>query len=151
MAKQKGNINITGSIDGICFYKMHGQYYARGKSSLTGKRVKTNDEFRLTMLYAGMLGSAAKIASHTYKALPKDFRRHWMYRAFTGEAMQWLKKGKTTGEVKKLLWKTYVQVWELKKAGRPYKPAAVLSLLPRVQKQKSRSVNNQRKKVLVTG
>lgn len=40
MARQIGDIIITGTIDDITFYEMDGKGYARHKSSLTGKRVK---------------------------------------------------------------------------------------------------------------
>jgi hypothetical protein len=95
---------------------MHGKSYIRMKSSLSGKRVKTSPEFRSTMAYAGILGRASRVASVIYQALPKDFREGWMYRAFTGEAIQWLKKGKADAAVKEILWKTYVEVWEFKEA-----------------------------------
>jgi len=45
VAKQIGATKITGTIQNICFYKMEGQYYARQKSSLTGKRVKKDPAF----------------------------------------------------------------------------------------------------------
>jgi hypothetical protein len=37
MAKQVDDIKITGTYDDVTNYKMDGQYYARMKSSLTGK------------------------------------------------------------------------------------------------------------------
>jgi hypothetical protein len=42
MAKQAGDIFITGTIDDLCFYKMDGAYYVRLKSSLTGKKFWKN-------------------------------------------------------------------------------------------------------------
>jgi hypothetical protein len=46
MAKQIGDIKITGTYDNVTYYKMDGEYYARSKSSLTGKagpEVEAND------------------------------------------------------------------------------------------------------------
>jgi hypothetical protein len=62
------------------------------------------------MPHAALLGRASKIASGIYKALPRDFRQQWMYRSFTGEAVQLLKAGKTDEEVSLQLRKTYVEV-----------------------------------------
>src|SRR5882757_1003034 len=66
-----------------------------------------------------------------------------MFRAFTGEATQLLKAGKMDKEAKDILWKTYAEVWELKKAcqlqpaGDP-KPAATVA---------SQKLNIQSKKI----
>lgn len=103
-----GAIYFRGRINNLCFYKMGSDYYVRRVSSLTGKRVKTDPRFRLTLVYAGLLGRASRIGSVVYKALPKEFRRFWMYRAFTGEAMQLLKAGKTDEEAVIILSGIYV-------------------------------------------
>ena len=95
----------------------------RMKSSLESKRVKTSPKFRLTMIYARLMARASKIGSVVYKALPAEFRQFWMYRAFTGEAMQWLKTGRTDEEVKKILLKTYAEVWEHKEKNKERQPA----------------------------
>lgn len=109
MAKQAGNIKIEGrTFYRLVFYKMNGEYYARTKSSLTGKRVKKDPRFGATMRSAGLLARASKIGSAVYKALPKEFKQFWMYRAFTGEAMMMLKKGKIESEILDTLLKTYV-------------------------------------------
>lgn len=63
MAKQVGPYFIKGCIDTICFYEIDGQFYARMKSSLDGKRVKKDPAFKGLMRYAGMLGQASKLAS----------------------------------------------------------------------------------------
>src|SRR6476619_1725202 len=99
MGKQAGNIKIEGRTFGrLVFYKMDGEYYVRTKSSLTGKRVKKDPRFKRTMRSAGELARASKIGSAIYKALPKNFRQFWMYRAFTGEAMMMIKKGMPDAE-----------------------------------------------------
>ena len=114
MAKQLGNFRFEGRICELVFYKMDGQHYVRQLSSLTGKRVKTKPEFRRTMYYAGLMGRASKIGSLIYKALPENWRRFWMYREFTGEAMKMLKLGKEEGEIISELRKVYVDYWEKK-------------------------------------
>jgi hypothetical protein len=99
MAKQTGRYYITGCYDNICFYKMAGNYYARAKSSLTGKRVKSDIAFKGTMHYAGLLASASKIASKVYKELPQASRGVAIYRSLTGRVIQLLKEGKMADEI----------------------------------------------------
>jgi len=99
MAKQTGPAKLEGTIDNICFYKMGEEYYARLKSSLTGKRVKKDPRFRRTMEYAGTLAQASKIASVCYSSISKEERVHTMYRALTGLAMRLLKAGKDAAEI----------------------------------------------------
>ncbi len=91
MAKQTGPVKIVGTIGNICFYEMDGEYYARLKSSLKGKRVKKDPAFQLTMMYAGWLAKASKIASVVYASLPE--KEHQQFRAMTGIAMKMLKAG----------------------------------------------------------
>ena len=79
MARQVGPIKITGTIDGITFYRMDGVYYARMKSSLTAKKVKTHPNFALTRMYANWLGEASKMASQVYRALPEEERKYEMF------------------------------------------------------------------------
>ena len=99
MAKQIGPIKIRGTIGNICFYKTKDGYYARLKSSLTGKRVKKDPRFRRTMEFAGMLALASKLASRCYRGLPEEEREHSMYRVLTGMAMQMLKVGMEEEEI----------------------------------------------------
>jgi hypothetical protein len=55
------------------------------------------------------MAQASKIGSVIYQALPSDWRQGWMYRAFTGEALQLLKEGKTVEETTRVLWERYVE------------------------------------------
>ncbi|WP_315817079.1 hypothetical protein [Paraflavitalea speifideaquila] len=82
---------VTGTIGPVCIYQMYGRYYLRTRSSLTGKRVKKDTAFRKTMMYAGLLAKASRIASAVYTAVPAHRKQHALYRKLTGEAMQWLK------------------------------------------------------------
>jgi hypothetical protein len=116
MGRQQGHIVFTGTIDRLCFYKSCGQYCVRKSSSLTGKRVKKSKAFSRTMENAGVLARASRIGSSIYRGLPKTFRQFWMYKAFTGEAIQWLRQGKTDEETRMILWKTYVEIWMNKEA-----------------------------------
>ena len=93
MAKQIGPYKITGTIQNICYYKMDGQYYARLKSSLDGKRVKTDPAFAETMRYAELLGRASKLVSTVYHRIPKEERSRELFKRLTGETMKELGKG----------------------------------------------------------
>lgn len=92
MAKQAGIIPVRGCVGGVSFYKLGGQYYVRRKSSLTGKRVKQDQAFAKTMLYAGLLAKASVIASGIYQQLPKTERKVGDYRKIVGNVMQELKR-----------------------------------------------------------
>ncbi len=93
MAKQAGNIKITGTVYNVCFYKLGSQYYARAKSSLTGKRVKKDSAFRRTMQNAGLLAKASSIASSVYRKLPPNQRDRRLYQQLTGNAIRLLRQG----------------------------------------------------------
>src|SRR5215467_11920989 len=111
MARQAGKIKIEGRTFGrLVFYKMNGEYYVRTKSTLSSKRVKKDPRFQSTMRSAGILGRASKVGSAVYKALPKEKRLFWMYRAFTGEAMMMMKQGMMEAEIRELMMKRYVDI-----------------------------------------
>src|SRR6266700_6104984 len=110
MALQAGRIHWEKRTRyNLTFYKMEGKYYVRKKSRLTGKRVKKDPRFRVTMMNAGWLARASKIGSTVYKTLPESWRQFWMYREFTGEAMRMLKQGRNDEEVREVLLNTYVK------------------------------------------
>jgi hypothetical protein len=99
MARQVGALKIRGSIHGICFYKLHGEYYARTKSSLSGKRVKTSPAFQNTMRYAELLAKASVISSQVYRLIMQEKKGRKIYQQLTGAAMQLLKDGLNKEEV----------------------------------------------------
>lgn len=85
MAKQIGLLKITGTIDGICFYRMDGVYYAREKSSLSAERVKHDPAFAETMRSAKRMGSASGIASVLYwQTVPQYERSREKFREVVG-------------------------------------------------------------------
>ena len=98
MGKLK-NIGITGTVGNICFYEMNGQFYARSKTSLTGKRMKRDPAFQQAMLNAGLFGRASVIASVVYRLLPAKEKGISKYRNVTGMAMRLLKGGMQEEEV----------------------------------------------------
>jgi hypothetical protein len=93
MAKQLGILTITGCHDNLLFYAMEGIPYVRKKSSLSGKRVKKSKAFQLTMVYAGIMAQASKIASSVYRQIPKEKREVAFFRTLTGIAQKLIRKG----------------------------------------------------------
>ncbi len=103
MAKQESPQPITGTIDGICFYKMEGKYYARQKSPLTGKRVKEDPAFAGTMRYANLMGRASGIVKPIYADVPAGIKNRKLYQTLTGKAMRLLKEGSSEEECSKAI------------------------------------------------
>ncbi len=131
MAKQSGPVYITGTYNGICFYKMNGAYYARQKSSLSGKRVKKDKAFTLTMVYAGIFGQASEIAGEVYRSLDGKQRKHALYRAMTSRANKLLKEGLDAGMVKaRLLADCIPPAKAVQPAGSPISAAERLTNTP---------------------
>lgn len=106
MAKQAGDIKITGCIHNLQFYKMDGKHYVRKKSSLTGRRVKTDKAFTRTMAYADLLKIASPIASGVYLQMPKNGRNNKYRLKLVGIAMEMIKQGITVEEI-------YTQLYNL--------------------------------------
>lgn len=100
---------FTGTRNGITIYKMWGEYYARSKSSLTGKRVKKDPVFRRTMENANRLGEASRIASGIYRLIPVECRQHALYRQLTGHAMRLLKENVPVKVIEQQLIAIYMQ------------------------------------------
>lgn len=103
MAKQSGPVYITGTVAGICYYKLNGKFYARRASTLSRKRVKNAPAFALTRKYASLMAEASKLAAAVYRPIPRSKRKHALYRAMTGQAMALLKKGVDKAVVSKQL------------------------------------------------
>jgi len=87
---------------------MFGKYYIRSRSSLTGKRVKTEPVFYNTMKYADLMAKGSPIASKVYALVPLQHRQKNLCRKITGEAMTWLKYGWSAADIIEWLTKKYV-------------------------------------------
>ena len=98
MAKQTGIFKIIGTIGGITFYEMDGEFYARKKSSLDGKRVKRDPKFKRTMEEAIGFGKASAAARAVYWALPAELRVHGFYGRLTGRMRKLMREGRTAQE-----------------------------------------------------
>lgn len=93
MAKQSGVIKITGTIGNITFYKMNGEYYARSKSSLSGKRVKKDPNYERFRTYSGRMACASQTAGSIYRSLRKAEREVSLYRKMVSEGLRLLRAG----------------------------------------------------------
>lgn len=105
MAKQTGFLKITGTLGDITFYELDGEFYARKKSSLDGKRVKRDPRFRRTMEEAGEFGKASKAAREVYRQLPEEQRGHGVFGRLTGSIRKLMREGKNAEEAKMQLMK----------------------------------------------
>jgi hypothetical protein len=103
MAKQTGDYRITGTYDGVTYYQMEGQYYARAKSSLKGTRVKRDPRFKRTMEWAERLAVGSQLASKVYRSLPREAQVYTLFCTLKSAAIGALKEGKGLEEVKGLL------------------------------------------------
>lgn len=116
MAKQDGIIKITGTIDDITFYKMGDEYYARMKSSLTGKRFWKDKAFEGSRRSAGAMGAASKLASVLYKTLPKELKGRSVFQKLTGKIKIKMQNGLDADTIIKWFYTEY---------NRPLMPAQV--------------------------
>jgi hypothetical protein len=107
MARLTGDIMFTGTIEGLCFYKMYGSCFVRTKSSLTGKRFWKDKAFEGSRKSCNQLARASALASLFYKAYPEAKRRKGLFNEMTGRVKLWLKEEKTEEETMLLLRETY--------------------------------------------
>jgi len=107
MARLMGDIKFTGTIEGLCFYKMYGEYFVRTKSSLSAKRFWKEKAFEGSRKSCSLLASASRIASLFYKSYPKEKKTKGLFNQMTGKVKLWLREEKTEEEALLLLNKNY--------------------------------------------
>src|SRR5438105_13135080 len=69
MARQVGKIKITGTLDGVCYYKMEVNYYVRMNPS-TAKSIAKNPAYAALRARMAEMGSC----SHSIKLIRFAFR-----------------------------------------------------------------------------
>lgn len=121
MARQTGPLKITGTIDDICFYQMEGDYFARLKSSLTGKRFWKDKAFAGSRRSCGLMARASSLASRLYKTLPPEKKGRPAYQQLTGKVKLLLQQGLSEAAVLAWFQASYLPVLTTKK--RRKKPA----------------------------
>jgi len=107
MARQAGEIKITGTIEHLTFYKMYGAYFVRMKSSLTTKRFWKDRAFEGSRRSCNQLARASALASLFYRSYPKEKRKTGVFNEMTGRVKLWLKEGKSEEEALLLLKQQY--------------------------------------------
>ncbi|ANE49235.1 hypothetical protein [Flavisolibacter tropicus] len=105
MAKQVGPVFITGTIDGIIFYKLGDTYYLRSKGDYkSAKMMRKDPRLQRTMANAERFGVAAKMVKRVYyRQLPGTVRKPGLFARLTGMVNKWLYQGKTKEEAQELL------------------------------------------------
>ena len=100
MAKQVGHIKITGTIGNVTYYKMGGKYFARRKSSLTRKDVKTKKCFEGSRRSSTRFGAGNIIASEVYQSLPPKQKVYSLFPSLRSKAIALVKQGLARADVK---------------------------------------------------
>ena len=90
---------LVGTYDDITFYKMEGAYYARMKSSLTGKKFRTHSAFAGSRRSCNRFGRGNKLASMVYKEIPEEERKYEVFCRMKSAAIAMLKAGKEENDV----------------------------------------------------
>ncbi|ANE49445.1 hypothetical protein [Flavisolibacter tropicus] len=105
MAKQVGPVFITGTIDGIIFYKLGDTYYLRSKGDYkSAKRMRKDPSLKRTMANAERFGVAARMVKRVYyRQLPGTVRKPGLFARLTGMVNKWLYQGHTKEEAQELL------------------------------------------------
>ena len=98
MAKQAEGF-LVGTYDDITFYKMEGNYYARMKSSLTGKKFWKHKAFEGSRRSCNRFGKGNQLASKVYKEIPEANRVYALYCTMKRIAIAMLKAGKEEEQV----------------------------------------------------
>jgi hypothetical protein len=97
VARQIGEYRFVGTTeDGLCFYKMEGEYYVRRKSCLTGKMFRTRKCFEGSRRSAARLARGSQLAALVYARFEKQAD---MYKQLKSRAIGLLKKEMAEDEI----------------------------------------------------
>jgi hypothetical protein len=103
MARQTGAIQITGTTDELCFYKMWDTYFVRMKSSLTGKRFWRDKAFERSRESSKRFGSGNRLASKLYRMIEEEKRVYKLFCFLKSKAILLLKEANSLDEAENLL------------------------------------------------
>jgi hypothetical protein len=98
------NSQFEGTIGGITFYKMMGEFFARAKSSIDGKRIKTDSAYKAFRQNSKLHGKASKLASQIYHTWPAEERVHPRFGLLTANVKQLLQSGLPPARI--------IQLWQ---------------------------------------
>jgi hypothetical protein len=130
MARQVGEYRFEGTVDGICFYKMEGEYYARKQSSLTGKRFWKAACFEKSRRSCKRLSLGSQLAARIYNRFRKQ---EGMYAALKSKAIKLLKEDTSVEKILQKLLKLALQLQPVRRHSSKY----LRPLLDKKQKGKA--------------
>ena len=92
---------MTGTFDisDITLYRMNGEFYARSKSTLTGKRFRKDKVFEGSRRSNERFKRGNELASQVYQSMAEEKRFYKLFCRLKREAILFLKCGKTEDEV----------------------------------------------------
>ncbi len=88
MAKQVSPVKIVGTVGGLTFLEVKGEYIVKEKSSLKGSKVKKSPLFKKTRINYNKFREASKLGSKYYHQLPVLGKKLWMYNKMVGETQK---------------------------------------------------------------
>jgi hypothetical protein len=105
MAKQAGPVFFTGTIDGLIFYELNGQYYVRRLGKYKNKKqMRRSPKYERTMRNADQFGEASALSKWIYYShMPREARKHGAFGRLTGVAYRLIQEGKSKEEVTAML------------------------------------------------
>ena len=75
MAKASNILRLQGTIQEITFYQRNGKWFARAKSSLSGKKVKKSPRFKRSMENMREFGATSVITKQVWACFPKNWKQ----------------------------------------------------------------------------
>jgi hypothetical protein len=75
MPRQTGPLTIIGTLHGITYFKMHGRYWKKKKTSLNRHMIYNLPSYKKIRAGKSMLTASAKLASRIYKLLPQTQKK----------------------------------------------------------------------------
>jgi hypothetical protein len=105
MAKQAGPVFFTGTIDGLIFYELNGQYYVRRLGKYKNKKqMRRSPKYERTMKNADQFGEASALSKWIYyDHMPRAARKHGAFGRLTGVAYRLIQEGRSKEEITAML------------------------------------------------
>gem|GEM_PF-415164 len=144
MAKQAGEVFITGTIDELTFYKMDGTYYVRLKSSLNRKRFMKDAQFERSRKSAERFALGNTLASRLYKMVDAEHKEYKLFCFLKRKAILLFKEEKSVSEVEEILM-DYLKDFGLVKDEKEIKTKDDSNTLKLYSPGRSHSFNHKRK------
>ena len=105
MARQEGIIRLTGTVGSVTYYKMNGEYHARLKSSLTGKKFWKHKAFEASRRSCRRFALGNHLASQVYRQLPPEKRLYSIFCQLKTAAIHYIRLGYSSEQTNERLQK----------------------------------------------